>query len=131
MSNTGDKRRLTDAANRPSGSKCPYPANRKLRSVSYSEVGLCLLAVGTVSTPQLAITDVGVEKVGAVLVVLGIEQRVASVLNTTSYEVAGTGDIGARLRNRTSRLMFWAVAARKNCSRTNFNLRSRSRLRPM
>jgi hypothetical protein len=74
---------------------------------------------------------VGVEKVGAVLVVLGIEQRVASVLNTTSYEVAGTGDIGARLRNRTRRLMFWAVAARKNCSRTNFNLRNRSRLRPM
>jgi hypothetical protein len=35
------------------------------------------------------------------------------------------------LRKRTSRLMFWAVAARKNCSLTNFNLRGRSRCRPM
>ena len=61
----------------------------------------------------------------------GLNNVVASVLTATSYEVAGTGDIGDRLRNRTSRLMFWAVAARKNCSRTNFNLRSRSRLRPM
>jgi hypothetical protein len=49
----------------------------------------------------------------------------------SSYEVAGTGDIVGRLRNRTSRLMFWAVVARKNCSRTNFNRRSRSRWRPM
>jgi hypothetical protein len=29
------------------------------------------------------------------------------------------------LRKRTSRLMFWATAARKNCSRTNFSLRRR------
>jgi hypothetical protein len=39
------------------------------------------------------------------------------------------------LRKRTSRLRFWAAAARKNCSRTNFNLRRRllynSPLRPM
>ncbi len=35
------------------------------------------------------------------------------------------------LRKRTSRLMFWAVAARKNCSLTNFNLRRRSLCRPM
>src|SRR6266852_2328610 len=31
------------------------------------------------------------------------------------------------LRKRTSRLMFCAAAARKNCSRTNFNLRRRRR----
>ena len=51
-------------------------------------------------------TPVGVEKVSAVLVILGLNNVVASVLTATSYEVAGTGDIGDRLRNRTSRLMF-------------------------
>jgi hypothetical protein len=35
------------------------------------------------------------------------------------------------LRNRTSRLMFWAAAARKNCSRTNLSLRRRKRRRPI
>jgi hypothetical protein len=35
------------------------------------------------------------------------------------------GPIVGVLRNRTSRLMFWAVAARKNCSWTNFNRRRR------
>ena len=34
------------------------------------------------------------------------------------------------LRNRTSRLRFWAAAARKNCSRTNFSLRRRKRRSP-
>jgi len=45
-----------------------------------------------------------------------------------SYALAGVGDSVGRLRNRTSRLMFWAVAARKNCSRTNFNRRNREPL---
>jgi hypothetical protein len=35
----------------------------------------------------------------------GLNNVVASVLTATSYEVAGTGDIGGRLRNRTSRLI--------------------------
>jgi len=38
--------------------------------------------------------------------------------------VAGRTGVFGWLRNRTSRLMFWATAARKNCSRTNFNLRT-------
>jgi len=33
---------------------------------------------------------------------------------------------GPWLRKRTNRLMFWSTAARKNCSRTNFNLRKRT-----
>ena len=39
--------------------------------------------------------------------------------------VAANIDLGPWLRKRTSRLMFWAAAARKNCSRTNFILRKR------
>ena len=50
---------------------------------------------------------------------------------TGTYAVAGTSGVVGRERNRTRRLMFWAVAARKNCSRTNFNLRRRRRRRPM
>ena len=34
---------------------------------------------------------------------------------------------GHLTEKRTNRLMFWAAAARKNCSRTNFILRKRSR----
>src|SRR5215471_16247030 len=37
--------------------------------------------------------------------------------------VAGSIDLVGLLRKRTSRLMFCATAARKNCSRTNFSLR--------
>jgi len=35
------------------------------------------------------------------------------------------------LRNRTRRLMFWATAAKKNCSRANFNLRRRKQRKPI
>jgi hypothetical protein len=42
----------------------------------------------------------------------------------------GAGPVVGWLRKCTSRLMFWAAAARKNCSRTNFNLRKRRRRRP-
>jgi len=78
-------------------------------------------------------TDVGVEKLVVLSRFLGPckwpGSRVAILL--CSYAFADVGDSVGRLRNRTSRLMFWAVAARKNCSRTNLNRRSRSRWRPM
>ncbi len=48
-----------------------------------------------------------------------------------NYASAGVDDSVGRLRNRTSRLMFWVVAAKKNCARTNFNPRSWSRWSPM
>ena len=45
------------------------------------------------------------------------------------HAVAICGD--GLLRNRINRLMFCAAAARKNCSRTNFNLRRRQRRNPI
>ncbi len=52
---------------------------------------------------------------------------------TTGYRYVVAANIGRGLwlRKRTNRLMFWAVAARKNCSRTNFNLRRRRRRNPI
>jgi hypothetical protein len=91
---------------------------------------ICILQSRQIES-QLLPSGVGVEKVGAISVVLMIEQGSRVSLYRSSYEAAGSGDVVGRFRNRTSRLMFWAVAARKNCSRTNFNLRSRSRLRLM
>ena len=41
-----------------------------------------------------------------------------------------SGSVGLQ-RKRTSRLMFCAAAANKNCSRTNFNLRRRKRRSPI
>ena len=46
------------------------------------------------------------------------------------HAVAISG-VGLLLRNRTKRFMFWATAARKNCSRTNFNRRRRRRRSPI
>ena len=43
----------------------------------------------------------------------------------------GVDELVGWLRKRTNRLMFCAAAARKNCSRTNFNRRRRRRRSPI
>ncbi len=44
--------------------------------------------------------------------------------------VAADIGLGPWLRKRASRLMFWAAAAKQNCSRTDFRFRKRSRQSP-
>jgi len=56
-------------------------------------------------------------------------ERIAS-RGGCNYVVANVGSVPWR-RKRTNRLMFCAAAARKNCSRTNFNLRRRRRRSPI
>lgn|SRR5579885_3010182 len=56
----------------------------------------------------------------------GISERLAA-FGSSAYAATVAGPIDGVLRNRTTRLMFWAVAARKNCSWTNFNRRRRRR----
>ena len=76
-------------------------------------------------------SGVGVEKVPQERL-LGCEDAVPEVfVSRFGYVMACRAGVADRLRKRTSRLMFWAAAARKKCSRTNFNRRRRRRRNPI
>ena len=60
-----------------------------------------------------------------------LHPAIASLLKAFIGERKSGFLFASRYGNRTSRLMFWAAAARKNCSRTNFSLRRRRRRNPI
>jgi len=83
---------------------------------------------------QLLLTGVAVEKLAStdtILVCLCFALGVFLGFHSVDYAVAATVGFGALLRKRTSRFIFWAAAAKKNCSRTNFMRRRLKRRIPI